>query len=230
MANKTVDIKNTIAKRVAAMFKKDTVVNLGIGIPTLVPNYLDEDANITFQSENGVLGVGPKPATDEEIDVDLFDAGSSFITLAPGGTFSDSAFTFGLIRGGRIDVTVLGALQVDEKGNLANWMIPNKMISGYGGAMDLLEGCSTVIVAMEHTNNGKHKILKKCHFPLTGANCVDYIVTEMGVMEVTKEGIVLKEIAEGLTVEEVQNATEAELIIPEVVGKMEVIYELEQKE
>lgn len=218
-----VDIKNTIAKRVADLLSKRDVVNLGIGIPTLVSNHIESESEIIFQSENGILGVGPEAEEGKE-DPDIFDAGSNHVTSMDGAYYMDSSVCFGLIRNGRIDVTVLGAFQVDEKGNLANWIIPNKIVSGYGGAMDLVTGCPIVIVAMEHTNKGRPKILKNCNLPLTGSNCVNYIVTEYGLMEVTNEGIVLKEIAENSNVNEIQLLTEAELIIPKDIKTMSVLY------
>jgi acetate CoA/acetoacetate CoA-transferase beta subunit len=214
-------IKEFIAKRVARMLKDGDVVNLGIGMPTLVANYLPEGANIFLQSENGFIGVGPAPEQGKE-DKKIVKAGGQCVTILPGGVFFDSATSFGIIRGGHVDMTVLGALQVDEKGNLANWMIPGKMVPGMGGAMDLVTGAKKVTIAMEHTAKGAPKILKECTLPLTAAHQVDYIVTEMGFMEVTKEGIVLREINPEFTVEEVQAATEATLIIPEDMKQMEV--------
>jgi len=214
-------IKEFIAKRVARMLKDGDVVNLGIGMPTLVANYLPEGANIFLQSENGFIGVGPAPEQGKE-DKNIVNAGGQCVTILPGGVFFDSATSFVIIRGGHVDMTVLGALQVDEKGNLANWMIPGKMVPGMGGAMDLVTGAKKVTIAMEHTAKGAPKILKECTLPLTAAHQVDYIVTEMGFMEVTKEGIVLREINPEFTVEEVQAATEATLIIPEDMKQMEV--------
>ncbi len=205
--------RELIAKRVAKELKDGDVVNLGIGMPTMVANYVPADMDVTFQSENGFLGLGPAPEEGEE-DPYIVNAGGQPVTIKPGGTYFDSATSFMIIRGGHVDVTVLGALQVDEEGNLANWMIPGKMVPGMGGAMDLVVGAGKVIVAMEHTaKGGAHKILKKCNLPLTAAKQVDLIITEMGVMEVTDKGIVLKEIAEEYTVDQVQAATEAELII-----------------
>ena len=214
-------IKEFIAKRVAKMLKDGDVVNLGIGMPTLVANYLPEGANIFLQSENGFIGVGPAPEQGKE-NKNIVNAGGLCVTILPGGVFFDSATSFGIIRGGHVDMTVLGALQVDEKGSLANWMIPGKMVPGMGGAMDLVTGAKKVTIAMEHTAKGAHKILKECNLPLTAAHQVDYIVTEMGFMEVTKEGIVLREINPEFTVEEVQAATEATLIIPEDMKQMEI--------
>ncbi|MGP8312806.1 3-oxoacid CoA-transferase subunit B [Enterocloster aldenensis] len=218
------DVNNTIAKRVAHELKDNQVVNLGIGIPTFVSNHIPEHINVYFHGENGILGLGPVPAHGME-DPNVFDAGAAGATVIPGGSFMDSSQSFALIRSGRIDVTVLGALQVDERGNLANWTIPGKMTVGFGGAVDLVTCAGTVIVAMKHTNKGAHKIMTSCSLPLTGAHCVRYIVTEMGFMEVTEQGIVLKEVAEGLTVQDVQKATDARLIIPERIGIMPIVAE-----
>lgn len=205
-------IREVIAKRVAKELKNGDVVNLGIGLPTLVPNYLPEDIELILQSENGLLGMGPTPEPGME-DGDLLNAGGGYITANKGASSFTSAQSFAIIRGGHVDVTILGAMQVDEKGDIANWMIPGKLTPGMGGAMDLLTGAKHVIVAMEHTAKGNHKILKKCSLPLTAKGQVNMIVTEMGVMEVTPEGIVLKEIHPEFTVEQVQAATEATLII-----------------
>ncbi len=213
--------RELIVKRVAKELKDGDVVNLGIGMPTLVANYIPEDMDVTFQSENGFLGLGPAPEEGKE-DKHLVNAGGQPVTIKPGGMFFDSATSFAIIRGGHVDVTVLGALQVDEEGNLANWMIPGKMVPGMGGAMDLVVGAKRVIVAMEHTAKGAHKILKKCQLPLTAAKQVNTIITEMGVIEVTSEGLVLTEIAEEYTVEDVQAATEAKLIISKELKTMEV--------
>jgi acetate CoA/acetoacetate CoA-transferase beta subunit len=214
--------RELIAKRIAKEFKDGDIVNLGIGMPTLVGNFVPDDVEIILQSENGFVGLGPAPAPGEE-DPDLTNAGGQPVTIKPGGAFFDSAMSFSIIRGGHVDATVLGALEVDEKGNLANWMIPGKMVPGMGGAMDLVTGAKKVIIAMEHTaKDGSPKILKECTLPLTGKEVVDLIVTDMGVMEVTDKGIVLKEIAPGLTVEDVQKATEAKLIIDENLKEMEV--------
>ena len=214
-------MKEFIAKRVAQELKDGDVVNLGIGLPTAVANFVPEGVNVLFQSENGFVGLGPAPEEGKE-DKDIVNAGGQPVTILPGGMFFDSATSFGIIRGGHVDITVLGALQVDEKGNLANWMIPGKMVPGMGGAMDLVVGAKKVIIAMEHTVKGNHKILKECNLPLTAAGEVNLIITEMGVMEVTEDGLVLKEINSEYSVEEVQAATEAELIIPEDLKKMEV--------
>ena len=203
-------IKGYIAKRVAKEFKDGDFVNLGIGLPTLVPDYLPADVHVVLEAENGMAGAGGVP---EVADPDVVNAGGAPASVAIGGAYIDSATSFGLIRGGHVDATVLGALQVDEKGNLANWIIPGKMVPGMGGAMDLVVGASNVIVAMEHTQKGAPKILKECTLPLTAKTCVTKIITEMGVMNVTDKGLELVEINPEFTVEEVQAATEAELII-----------------
>ncbi|MCL2565318.1 MAG: 3-oxoacid CoA-transferase subunit B [Defluviitaleaceae bacterium] len=206
-------IKDYIAKRVAKELKDGDVVNLGIGLPTLVPSYLTEGVNLVLQSENGIIGTGAKPSPEDEQPFYVTDAGGRPSSVAPGGSFIDSAVSFGLIRGGHVDVTILGALEVDEKGNLSNWIIPGKMVPGMGGAMDLVVGAKKVILAMEHTAKGAPKILKECRLPYTAVNCVDLIVTEMGVIEVTPAGLVLKEINPEFSPEQVQAATEAELIV-----------------
>ena len=203
-------IKGYIAKRVAKEFKDGDFVNLGIGLPTMVPAYLPEDVHVILQAEVGMAGQGGKP---EVADPNVVDAGGQPSSIAPGGAFIDSATSFGLIRGGHVNATVLGALQVDEKGNLANWIIPGKMVPGMGGAMDLCAGAKNVIVAMEHTQKGTPKILKECTLPLTTKICVTKIITEMGVINVTDKGLELVEINPEFTVEEVQAATEATLII-----------------
>lgn len=213
------DYKEIIARRVAKEFRNGDYVNLGIGIPTLAVNYLPSGIDVMLQSENGALGIAP--ATDD-FDSDIVNAGGLPISLLPGAAVFDSAMSFGIIRGGHIDATVLGALEVDQYGNLANWMIPGKMTPGMGGAMDLVSGAKRVIVAMEHTAKGKPKILNKCALPLTAAREVDLIITEMGVIEVTTEGLILTEIAAGLTLEQVQQATQAELKISSVLKTMDV--------
>ncbi|WP_422485949.1 3-oxoacid CoA-transferase subunit B [Gudongella sp. DL1XJH-153] len=215
------EMKAYIAKRVAKLLHDGDVVNLGIGLPTQVSNYLPAGANIFLQSENGFIGLGPVPEEGNE-DWRITNAGGQCVTILPGGVFFDSSTSFGIIRGGHVDMTVLGALQVDEKGNLANWMIPGKMVPGMGGAMDLVTGAKKVTIAMEHTAKGAKKILKDCTLPLTAAGQVDFIVTEMGLMEVTEEGIVLKEINPEFTVEQVQEATEAKLIIADDLKDMQV--------
>lgn len=205
-------IRETIAKRAALELHDGDVVNLGIGLPTMIPNYLSENVHVILQSENGLLGIGPKPAEGSE-NPEFTDAGGGYTSANVGASTFDSATSFALIRGGHVDVTILGALQVDEKGDLANWIIPGKMAPGMGGAMDLIVGAKRVILAMEHTAKGNHKIMKKCTLPLTASGQVNLIITEMGVMEVTDKGLVLKEIHPEFTVEDVQNATEARLII-----------------
>jgi acetate CoA/acetoacetate CoA-transferase beta subunit len=213
------NIKEIIARRVAMELKDGDVVNLGIGLPTMVANYIPENINVTFQSENGFLGLGPAPEPGEE-DPDLVNAGAQHVTVVPGAMFFDSATSFGIIRGGHVDVTVLGSLEVDEEGNLANWIVPGKKVPGMGGAMDLVVGAKKVIIAMQHTNNGAPKILKRCSLPLTAVGVVDMIITEMGVIEVTDDGFVLKEISDAFTVEEVIAATEAKLTISGELRKL----------
>lgn len=214
------DLKEIIARRVARELKDGDVVNLGIGLPTMVANYLPEGVTIVLQSENGIMGMGPAAEPGKE-DVDIVNAGGQYVTVNPDAMFFDSATSFGIIRGGHVDATVLGALEVDEKGNLANWIIPGKMVPGMGGAMDLVVGAKKVIISMLHTQKGKHKILNECTLPYTAINVVDMIVTEMGVMEVTPEGLVLTEINEDYTVEQVQEATQCKLIISPNLKKME---------
>lgn len=214
------DTKNLIANRVAKELRDGDVVNLGVGMPTLVANYIPEGIQVTLQAEHSILGAGPAAEPGKE-DPDLINAGGGHITVMPGASFFDSATSFALIRGGHVDVTVLGALQVDAEGNLANWMVPGKRVPGMGGAMDLVVGAKKVIVAMEHTAKGSHKILKKCTFPLTAVKVVDQIITEMGVMDITDQGIVLTEIAPGYSIEDIQAATEATLIISDHLALME---------
>ena len=204
------EIKAYIAKRVAKEFHNGDVVNLGIGLPTMVPSYLPDDVKVILEAENGMVGAGPKPETP---DLCVSDAGGQPSSIAVGGAFIDSATSFGLIRGCHVDATVLGALQVDEKGNLANWIIPGKMVPGMGGAMDLVVGASNVIVAMEHTQKGNHKILEQCTLPLTAKTCVTKIITEMCVINVTDKGLEMVEINPEFTVEQVQEATGAKLIV-----------------
>ena len=210
-----------IAKRVAQELQDGTLVNLGIGLPTLVANFVPEGRDVTFQSENGFIGVGPVP-TEDQLDPCIANAGAMPVTILPGGSFFDSAMSFGIIRGGHVDVTVLGALQVAENGDIANYMIPGKMVPGMGGAMDLLSGAKKVIVAMEHTAKGKAKILNKCTLPLTAAHEVDLIITELGVMQVNQDGLKLIEIAEGVTVEQIQAATQAPFAVAENLKPMQV--------
>jgi len=214
--------KEVIAKRVAMELHDGDIVNLGIGIPTLVANYLPSGVEIFLESENGILGMGPAPRPGFE-HPQLINAGGMPVTFLPGAAAFDSAMSFGLIRGGHVDATVLGALQVDEEGHLANWMIPGKLVPGMGGAMDLVTGAKKVIVAMQHVNkNGTSKIVKKCSLPLTSIRRVNLIVTDMAVIEVTENGLILKEVAPETTVEEVIEATEAKLVIPDKVVQMPI--------
>ena len=206
-------IREVIARRCAKELKDGFVVNLGIGLPTLIPNYLPEGVKVVLQSENGLLGLGPTPEEGKENKY-LVNAGGGYISVLPGGSIFDTSISFGIIRGGHVDVTILGAMQVDEQGNLANWILPGGKTIGMGGAMDLLVGAKEVILAMEHTAKGKPKILKRCTLPLTAPHEVDMIVTEMGVMKITPDGIVLSEINPEFTVDQVQQNTEATLIIP----------------
>ncbi|HPR23850.1 MAG TPA: 3-oxoacid CoA-transferase subunit B [Bacillota bacterium] len=214
------DLKARIATRVARELKDGDVVNLGIGLPTKVANYLPGDVHIILQSENGIMGMGPAAEEGKE-DVDIINAGAQYVTINTGAMYFDSATSFGIIRGGHVDATVLGALQVDKHGNLANWIVPGKMVSGMGGAMDLVVGAKKVIISMLHTQKGAHKILDECTLPYTAIKVVDMIVTEMGVMEVTDEGIVLKELHPDFTLEEIKEATGCRLIISPDLKPME---------
>lgn len=213
--------KEQIAKRISKEVKDGYYVNLGIGIPTLVANYVPSNLSVEFQSENGVLGMGPFPFEGEE-DADVINAGKQTITILPGGSFFDSAFSFGMIRSQKVDLTILGAMEVSENGDIANWKIPGKMVKGMGGAMDLVASAENIIVAMMHVNKaGESKILKNCTLPLTGVGCVKKVVTELAVMDITPNGFKLLERAPGVSVEDIINATEADLIvegdIPEMV-------------
>lgn len=214
--------KNGIAKRIAKEIKDGYYVNLGIGIPTLVANFVRDDIEVEFQSENGVLGMGPFPFEGEE-DPDLINAGKQTITALPGASFFDSAMSFGMIRGQHVDLTILGAMEVAENGDIANWKIPGKMVKGMGGAMDLVASAENIIVAMMHTNRaGESKLLKRCSLPLTGVGCVTKIVTELAVIEVTKKGFKLLERAPGVSVEEIIKATEGTLIVEGDVPEMQL--------
>lgn len=212
--------KNQIAKRIAKEVKDKYFVNLGIGIPTLVANYVREDISVEFQSENGVLGMGPFPFEGEE-DADVINAGKQTITTLPGASFFDSAFSFGMIRSQKVDLTILGAMEVAENGDIANWKIPGKMVKGMGGAMDLVASAENIIVAMMHVNKaGESKLLKRCSLPLTGVGCVKKVVTELAVLEIVPEGFKLLERAPGVSVEDIKNATEGNLIIEGEIPEM----------
>ncbi|WP_338376057.1 3-oxoacid CoA-transferase subunit B [uncultured Flavobacterium sp.] len=212
--------KNQIAMRIAKEVKDGYYVNLGIGIPTLVANFVRDDISVEFQSENGVLGMGPFPFEGEE-DADIINAGKQTITTLPGASFFDSAFSFGMIRSQKVDLTILGAMEVAENGDIANWKIPGKMVKGMGGAMDLVASAENIIVAMMHVNRaGESKLLKRCSLPLTGVGCVKKIVTELAVIEVTPKGFKLLERAPGVSIEDIKNATEGTLIIEGDIPEM----------
>ena len=214
--------KNGIAKRIAQELQDGYYVNLGIGIPTLVANYISKDINVEFQSENGILGMGPFPFEGDE-DADLINAGKQTITTLNGASFFDSATSFSMIRGQHVDLTILGAMEVSENGDIANWKIPGKLVKGMGGAMDLVASAENIIVAMMHTNKrGESKILKRCSLPLTGVGCVKKIVTNLAVLEVVEGGFKLLERAPGVQVEEIQNATEGNLIIEGDIPEMKL--------
>lgn len=212
--------KNGIAKRIAKELRDGYYVNLGIGIPTLVANYVPKGIKVVFQSENGMLGMGPFPYEGEE-EADLINAGKQTVTILPGGSFFDSATSFAMIRGKHVDLTILGAMEVSDTGDIANWKVPGKMVKGMGGAMDLVASAENIIVTMMHTDkSGKSKLLKKCTLPLTGVNCVKKIVTELGMMEVTPDGFRLLERAPGISVEEIKAKTEGRLVVEGEVPEM----------
>lgn len=214
--------KNQIAKRIARELKDGYYVNLGIGIPTLVANYIPEGINVVLQSENGLLGMGPFPWEGEE-DADMINAGKQTITTLPGSSIFDSAMSFGMIRAGKVQLTVLGAMEVADNGDIANWKIPGKMVKGMGGAMDLVASARNIIVAMQHTNKaGDSKLLPACTLPITGVRCVKKVVTELGVFDITPDGFLLVELAPGVTVEEVKAKTAGRLVVPDNVPVMDI--------
>lgn len=223
-----VQMQHIITKRIAEELENNTIVNLGVGLPTMVAEFVEAERNILLHGENGIIGIGRDPLPGEEVDPDIMSSSGLTATAVTGASFFDSAVSFGMIRGGHIDTTVLGTMQVDEKGNIANYQIPGKRVTGMGGAMDLCVGAKKVIVATYHTDKGAPKILSQCTLPLTAEKAVNVIVTEMGVMDITPEGIVLREYNPEFTIEEIQAATGAKLIIPENIDKMKL--ELKEEE
>ncbi len=212
--------KEQIAQRIARELKHGFYVNLGIGIPTLVANYIPSGVDVLLQSENGLLGMGPFPTADQ-VDPDLINAGKQTITTIPGSVFFDSAISFGMIRAGKVDLTVLGAMEVSEQGDIANWKVPGKMVKGMGGAMDLVASARNIIVAMMHTNpKGESKLLTRCDLPLTGVRCVKKVVTDLAVLDITPDGFLLRERAPGVTVEEIQSKTAGKLVVPSTVPEI----------